>query len=378
MTRSKLFILFCIAALAISANTNRFTPAPAAKPKIQAAILLDVSGSMDGLIQQAKTQLWNMVSVMGKAQCNGVTPDIEIALYEYGRDTNDPAKGYIRQISPFTTDLDTLSTLLFALNTNGGSEFCGYVIKTALDDLKWDASRTSYKTIFIAGNEDFLQGSINYTSACQIAQQKGVIVNTIYCGDRLQGIREHWDLSNCGGGSFTNINQNVVAEDIPTPYDSTLITLNNSLNGTYLAYGRIGAERAVQQAKMDQANSELSMGAGLQRIAVKGNGALYRNDSWDLVDASKSDSSFIDKLDIKTLPDSLRIKTREQLRQLVEVKNNERGVIRNEITKLSQQREVYLVNERKKRAAQNNAVTLETEVEKTIRVQALKYNMVIQ
>ena len=32
-------------------------------PKIQAAILLDVSNSMDGLIDQAKNQLWNMVNV---------------------------------------------------------------------------------------------------------------------------------------------------------------------------------------------------------------------------------------------------------------------------------------------------------------------------
>ena len=35
-------------------------------PKIQVAILLDVSNSMDGLIEQAKAQLWNMVSVMGR------------------------------------------------------------------------------------------------------------------------------------------------------------------------------------------------------------------------------------------------------------------------------------------------------------------------
>src|SRR5215217_2249683 len=54
-------------------------------PKIQAAILLDVSNSMDGLIEQAKAQLWNMVSVMGKAKCDNMAPQIEIALYEYGR-----------------------------------------------------------------------------------------------------------------------------------------------------------------------------------------------------------------------------------------------------------------------------------------------------
>ena len=47
--------------------------------KIQAAILLDVSNSMDGLIEQAKAQLWTMVNVMGKAKCNGETPQIEIA-----------------------------------------------------------------------------------------------------------------------------------------------------------------------------------------------------------------------------------------------------------------------------------------------------------
>src|SRR5688500_938766 len=59
--------------------------APTAKSKIQVAILLDVSNSMDGLIEQAKAQLWNMVKVLGKANNNNVHPDIEIALYEYGR-----------------------------------------------------------------------------------------------------------------------------------------------------------------------------------------------------------------------------------------------------------------------------------------------------
>src|SRR4051812_27436239 len=87
-------------------------------PRIQVAILLDVSGSMDGLIEQAKAQLWNMVSVMGKAQCNKVTPQIEIALYEYGRTTNSKTDGYVKKINGFTGDLDMLSKNLFALTTN--------------------------------------------------------------------------------------------------------------------------------------------------------------------------------------------------------------------------------------------------------------------
>src|SRR5687767_15679949 len=89
-------------------------------PKIQIAILLDVSNSMDGLIEQAKAQLWNMVSVLGKANCNNVTPSIEIALYEYGRPANDAKAGYVKQINSFTGDLDQVSQNLFKLTTNGG------------------------------------------------------------------------------------------------------------------------------------------------------------------------------------------------------------------------------------------------------------------
>src|SRR5688572_9246335 len=123
-------------------TTTNFTP------KIQVAILLDVSNSMDGLIEQAKSQLWNMVSVMGRAKCDGQTPQIEIALYEYGSPRNDEKSGYVKQISPFTTDLDGLSAKLFALTTNGGSEYCGQVIYSSIDELKWDTSSLNYKVIF--------------------------------------------------------------------------------------------------------------------------------------------------------------------------------------------------------------------------------------
>ncbi|MGZ5286814.1 MAG: hypothetical protein ACXWB9_06505, partial [Flavisolibacter sp.] len=220
------------------------------KAKIQVAILLDVSGSMDGLIEQAKLQLWNMVSVMGKAKCDNETPSIEIALYEYGRSSNDIKAGYIKQINPFSGDLDQISKDLFALKTNGGDEYCGHVMLTSLTDLAWDTSKDSYKVIFIAGNEDFLQGNVSWTKACEEAKKKGVIVNTIYCGDKMQGVKEHWNLAmECGSGSYTNINHGAVLEDIPTPYDSALFTLNTKLNGTYIGYGSAGfANKSKQEA----------------------------------------------------------------------------------------------------------------------------------
>jgi len=41
--------------------------------------------------------------------------------------------------------------------------------------------------------------------------------------------------------SFTNINQDAKIEEIPTPYDSILFSLNGKLNNTYIAYGYAGA-----------------------------------------------------------------------------------------------------------------------------------------
>jgi len=349
-------------------------------PKIQAAILLDVSNSMDGLIEQAKAQLWTMVNVMGKAKCNGETPQIEIALYEYGRDNNDLKKGYVKQITPFTSDLDNLSQKLFQLTTNGGEEYCGYVIHTSLNELKWDTTSSNYKVIFISGNEDFLQGNISYTLACTEAKNKGVIVNTIYCGDRLQGIKEHWNLlGECGNGSFTNINSDAKPEDIPTPYDSTLITLNNKLNATYIYYGAAGKGKKELQGSMDVANLTVNSYAGVNRAVAKASPGTYKNSTWDLVDAKEDDKKILDKVDFKTLPDSLQKKSKAELEVMVNQKSKERAGIQKEMQDVNTKREVYIAAEKIKKAkAGNNSQTLESEVEKIIREQATRFNMKIE
>jgi len=107
--------------------------------KIQVALLLDTSNSMDGLIDQAKSRLWNIVNTLTTLKYNGQAPQVEIALYEYG---NDGLKdeNYFRQVTPLTQDLDLVSEKLFALRTNGGSEYCGAVIRDASTNLKWDSN----------------------------------------------------------------------------------------------------------------------------------------------------------------------------------------------------------------------------------------------
>ena len=360
-------------------NPTPHLPTPPANKKVQVAVLLDVSNSMDGLIEQAKAQLWNMVSVLGKATCNNVAPTVEIALYEYGRPTNDANSGYVKQINYFTRDLDEVSRNLFKLTTNGGDEYCGHVMYTSLTSLEWDNNPDNYKVIFIAGNEDFLQGDIPFTKACTEAKKKGVTINTIYCGDRMQGIKEHWNLgSECGTGSYTNINQNAQVIDIPTPYDTILFQLNIQLNGTYIGYGQSGRANASKQAEVDQLNYSNNKAAAAQRVAVKGKKQLYNNSGWDLVDASNDDATIVDKVDLKTLPDNLKDKSRSEVKQIVAAKSKERTAIQTKISEVSVKREAYINAEKARRLNNKNEQTLETEIEKILRQQAKKYNLTIQ
>jgi len=83
-----------IAGLAAAAGPEKKGNAPNEQqkeiPTVQLALLLDTSNSMDGLIDQAKTQLWKIVGQFAKTKLGGQIPRLEVALYEYGND-NLPA-----------------------------------------------------------------------------------------------------------------------------------------------------------------------------------------------------------------------------------------------------------------------------------------------
>ena len=105
------------------------------KRKIQLVILFDTSSSMDGLLNQAKSRLWEIVNESGALRYHGEIPLLEIAMYDYGNSRIQNGL-FVRKHLDFTSDLDVVSQKLFALKTNGGSEYCGAVISDALNKLE--------------------------------------------------------------------------------------------------------------------------------------------------------------------------------------------------------------------------------------------------
>ncbi len=157
-------------------------------PEIKVALLLDTSNSMDGLIDQAKAQLWQIVNELSYAKCEQKNPNLKIALYEYGNDNLNADEGFLRQVTAFSDDLDEISKSLFSLTTNGGNEYCGKVIKTAIEQLNWGDNKKDLKLVFIAGNEPFTQEQVHYKTATKLAHSYDISVNTIFCGDYDQGV----------------------------------------------------------------------------------------------------------------------------------------------------------------------------------------------
>lgn len=340
-------------------------------PRVQLAILLDTSGSMEGLINQARTQIWKIVNEFNTAKRGGLTPELEVALFEYGNDSANKENQWVRQISPLTRDLDEISRKLFALTTNGGEEYCGAVIRQATQSLSWSSQPGVYKAIFVAGNEPFIQGPVSAAEACQAAAGKGIVVNTIHCGSQHDGIEGGWKQGAVlADGSFICIDQNRAVAQIPAPQDVEIIRLSGALNKTYIGYGSLRKEKALNQARQDQNAAEAAPAAAVSRAAAKAS-SNYDNKGWDLVDAAK-DGKLPASLKKEDLPEELRKLSDAELQAHIAKLAAERAAIQDQIRVFNEARETFLAAQAKADAKPGAPDTLDTAIAKAVRAQAAK------
>lgn len=337
------------------------------KNTVKIALLLDTSNSMDGLINQAKSQLWDIVNEFTHAKCGNETrPELQIAIYQYGNDNLSSREGYIQQVLNFSNDLDEISEKLFSLTTNGGEEFCGEVIHSSIKQLEWGKNPDNLKMIFIAGNEPFTQGKLNYKDAVTNAKEKDIVVNTIFCGNYEQGIRTKWkNGAVLTGGEYMAIDHNREVVHIKTPYDDIIIRLNSKLNKTYISYGSLGASKMEMQRTQDQNAMAMEETVAVKR-AVSKSSRLYNNKKWDLVDAYADEEFELEKLPKNELPEHLQGKSKKEIEAYIKDKQAERENIQNEIAELNKKRELYISE---KQDDKNNG-ELESAMLKAIKRQA--------
>ncbi|MDY6782716.1 MAG: hypothetical protein SW833_09255 [Cyanobacteriota bacterium] len=319
-----------------------FPSAAFAKAKIQIAILLDSSNSMDGLIDQTRMQLWEIVNALTTVTKDGEAPELEVALYHYGNDRLPSEEGFLRQLNRFTPELDLVSEKLFGIDTLGGQEYAGWVVKSAMTELNWSADEADFRVIFIAGNESFDQGPIDWQTSINLALEQDTIVNTIYCGSSEAEERELWAAgARVGAGTSFNINQNRNISFIESPYDEEIALWNQRLNETYIPYGSEGLLGQERQQAEDVNSREQLATRSASKVSI-----YYRNISWDLVDALDEGIVNLEDFTPDDLPEIMQGMTLEQRREYVATQREERVRIQQIIRELTEKRAVYVARER--------------------------------
>jgi len=351
MKKIKLITFGLTLSLSFLALINPVKAVETAKPKIQIAILLDSSNSMDGLIDQTRYQLWEIINSLTKVTKNDEKPELEIALYHYGNDSLPSSEGYLRLLNDFTTQLDLISENLFAIQTNGGEEYAGWVIRSAVNQLEWSNSDQDFKAIFIAGNEPFNQGSVDWQEAVNLAKDQQILVNTIYCGNEESDERSLWAMgAETSGGSHVIINQNETLTFVESPYDNEITALNEQLNTTYIPYGVEGEIGLTRQAMADANAGSQIVTRGTSKVSE-----FYNNASWDLLDAISEEAVNLETLEANQLPLEMQTMTIDEQREYIEQKQDQRVQIQARIRELSLLREQYLAQQQ---ANQNQEDTL--------------------
>ncbi len=342
-------------------------PPAATEPRpVDLAICLDISGSMNGLLNATRQNLWAVVNELAAMK---PTPKLRVALLTFGCSAHDAAKGWVNVETGLTDDLDLVSQRLFALTTNGGEEYVGRVVQAALDQLEWSDDAQGLKLLFVAGNEAATQDpAVDFRAQCRAAIARGIVVNSIYCGSPSDELAPAWrEVAALADGKFAAIEQDhgIVIE---TPFDAQLTALSTALNATYLPFGAVGQSMWKNQAEQDKNASSLNPAAAAQRCQVKG-GDLYSNAAWDLVDACKVETFKLEEVKPEELPESMRAMTLEQRRAHIAEHQRKRDQLRKQVDELGQKRDAHVQQELKVRSDAGKAV-FEQAVLEAVRTQA--------
>ena len=337
----RLAVLAALGALGTNAAADPI-PGSNARRDVDLVIALDISGSMEGLIESAKQRLWDITNELAQAR---PTPELRVAILSYGRPSYGEQSGFVHVDLPFTSDLDTVNATLFGFQTDGGDEYVSRAIQTSLHSLRWSQAADALKIVFVAGNESAEQDPrLTIESAAAEAAHRGIVVNAIYCGNDGDADARAWrKVAANTNGLYASIDQNAAAvANVTTPFDASLAALNDELNGTYIAFGSSGERGRENLTAQDRNAALMSPAASASRTVAKA-GALYRSE-WDLVDALKSGKTLAE-IPVEELPADLQALEPAQRAMHVRQQTERRDDLERQIAAVAAQRSRYMAQQ---------------------------------
>lgn len=326
---------------------------PNNRKTLELVFAIDTTGSMGGLIEGAKQRVWGIVNEVMQTESK---PHVRVGLVAY-RDRGD---AYITQITPLTDDLDAVYSKLMDFRADGGGDTPENVRRALADAVQksgWaERSQNVAQILFLVGDappHDDYQDEPDTATTVEQAVRKGMIVNTIQCGN-IGGTREIWQrIALSGEGKYFAIAQDGGVAVIQTPYDEKLSELSNQLGRTYLGYGNESVQLAnvARQASAEtKIATEAPKAAQADRALNKAvNSVAYAD---DFLQGLENGTIKLDAVKQEELPIELRKLSPAERQQEIDKRLAERKRIREQIVQLSKQRTDYIETERKKQKGQ--------------------------
>jgi Mg-chelatase subunit ChlD len=318
---------------------------PVSAPKIEAVFVLDTTSSMSGMIEAAKEKIWSIASTMASAQ---PAPEIKIGLVAF-RDRGDR---YVTQVIDLSEDLDSMYATLMDFRAEGGGdgpESVNQALHDAVQKISWSQDPDSYQVIFLVGDApphmDY-QDDVKYPVTLAAARMKGIVVNTIQCGDNPATTQQWVQIAQLSQGRHFNVAQGGDAIAISTPFDTELATLSMALDDTRLYYGT-EAEKVEQDLKVaaaDKLHSVASVESRARRASFNASAAGTRNflGRGELVSDIADGRVDLSEIDTDELPESMRPMSAPQQQALIAEVKSKRDSLQRQITDLAKERESYI------------------------------------
>jgi Mg-chelatase subunit ChlD len=359
------------ASLSLAAGVRADTrPAPSKKPQVEVVFCLDTTGSMGGLIEGAKQKIWSISNQIANGK---PTPDLKIGLVAY-RDKGDV---YVTKVFDLTDDLDAVHGHLKEFKAEGGGDIPESVnqgLDDAVNKLSWSTDARTLRIVFLVGDApphmDY-KDDVKYPETCKKAVAKGIIINTVQCGNDPECTKYWKDICVKAEGSYVNIAQDggTVAA-IPTEYDKRLAEINTELARTTLTYGDRRRQEA-DNAKKDDA-AKLPMAAAAERAGYNAKAAQAA--SYDLLDNIKRGNVKLKDLKDDELPPELQKMTTKEREEYLEKLEKHREELRKECLDLDRKRSDTIAKTQAELRDQNKA-GFDNQVLEILRQQAKKYNV---
>ena len=313
-------------------------------PKVDVVFVLDTTGSMDGLIQTAKEKIWSIATTMASAQ---QTPEIRIGLVAY-RDRGD---AYVTKTVDLSDDLDSVYATLMDFEAGGGGdtpESVNEALYSAVHDMSWSEQDQAYQVIFLVGDApphmDY--NEVRYPEIIASALDKGIVINTIQCGDMAAAIAPWTQISSLSNGDFFQVEQAGGAVAFTTPFDEQIAELSAKLDDTRLYYGneeekeKMRGKVAATEKRHEGASLASRARRGSFNASVSGRTNLLGEN--ELVAAVASGTVDLNKLEKDVLPEALKPMAPAEQKAFVAELAGERADLQRQIRELSLDRDGYL------------------------------------